>query len=102
MTFSLFGFLSYQRISKRFRVIGRGGWTGTRNYELDSGGYFMSMVWNYFQTPGRGAREPSAIQWFSTEFAQLSVVRGSGTHGISFAFQENNGHSPNVRGIWPP
>lgn len=33
-------------------MIGRGGWTGTRNYELDSGGYFMSMVWNYFETPG--------------------------------------------------
>ena len=34
-------------------MIGRGGWTGTRNYELDSGCYFMSMLSNYFHTPGQ-------------------------------------------------
>lgn len=31
-------------LSKFERMLGRGGWVGTRNYELDSGAYFISMV----------------------------------------------------------
>jgi uncharacterized protein len=40
------------KLSKADRIIGRGGWVATRNYELDSGAYFLSMLWNYFATPG--------------------------------------------------
>jgi len=34
------------------RSLGRGGWVGVRNYELDSGGYFLNLLWNYAKTPG--------------------------------------------------
>jgi uncharacterized protein len=34
--------------SKEERRLGRGGWTGTRNYELDSGAYFLHFLWNYY------------------------------------------------------
>jgi meiotically up-regulated gene 157 (Mug157) protein len=45
------------KLSKADRVIGRGGWVSTRNYELDSGAYFLNMLWNYYATPG--VRAPS-------------------------------------------
>jgi hypothetical protein len=35
---------------KADRVIGRGGWVATRHYELDSGAYYLNMLWNYFST----------------------------------------------------
>ena len=35
------------KLPKSDRVIGRGGWVATRNYELDSGAYFLNMLWNY-------------------------------------------------------
>lgn len=30
------------------RVIGRGGWTDTRNYEVDSGAYFFTQLYDYY------------------------------------------------------
>ena len=38
------------KLSKADRVIGRGGWVATRNYELDSGAYYLNMLWNYLST----------------------------------------------------
>ena len=35
------------KLPRSDRVIGRGGWVATRNYELDSGAYFLNMLWNY-------------------------------------------------------
>jgi meiotically up-regulated gene 157 (Mug157) protein len=32
----------------RDQVIGRGGWVSTRNYELDSGAYFMTQLYDYY------------------------------------------------------
>lgn len=43
--------------SPSHRRIGRGGWVATRNYELDSGAYFLNMLWNYYTTPGLFAAE---------------------------------------------
>ncbi|KAL4425793.1 hypothetical protein ABPG75_009809 [Micractinium tetrahymenae] len=40
--------------SKFERLIGRGGWVATRNYELDSGAYFIQMLWNLYSLPGYG------------------------------------------------
>lgn len=34
----------------KFQAIGRGGWVGTRNYELDSGAYFFTQLWDYYVT----------------------------------------------------
>lgn len=34
------------------RKLSRGGWVGVRNYELDSGAYFLNLLWNYANTPG--------------------------------------------------
>ncbi len=34
------------------RLLGRGGWVATRNFELDSGAYFLNLLWNYYATPG--------------------------------------------------
>ena len=35
------------------RQLGRGGWVGTRNYELDSGAYFINLLWNYYASEVR-------------------------------------------------
>lgn len=43
--------------SPSHRRIGRGGWVASRNYELDSGAYFINMLWNYYTTPGLFAAE---------------------------------------------
>jgi meiotically up-regulated gene 157 (Mug157) protein len=34
------------------RLLGRGGWVGVRNYELDSGAYYLNLLYNYWATPG--------------------------------------------------
>ncbi len=34
------------------RVAGRGGWVGVRNFELDSGAYYLNLLWNWYLTPG--------------------------------------------------
>lgn len=39
------------------RKNGRGGWVGVRNYELDSGAYFLNLLYNYWGTPGLYAPE---------------------------------------------
>ena len=39
------------KLPKSDRIIGRGGWVATRNYELDSGAYYLNMLWNYLATP---------------------------------------------------
>ena len=31
---------------------GRGGWVAIRSFEIDSGAYFMNLLWDYFKTPG--------------------------------------------------
>ena len=38
------------------RVIGRGGWVATRNYELDSGAYFLNQLWDYYAMDFRAAK----------------------------------------------
>eukprot|EP00889_Picochlorum_renovo_P001183 jgi/Picre1/28213/NNA_003619.t1 len=35
-------------LDKFSRLLGRGGWVATRNYELDSSVYFIQFLWNYF------------------------------------------------------
>ena len=39
-----------QKLNKFERLLGRGGWVGTRNFELDSGAYFIHFLWNYYQS----------------------------------------------------
>eukprot|EP00123_Amoebidium_parasiticum_P008515 comp18859_c3_seq1/m.20908 comp18859_c3_seq1/g.20908 ORF comp18859_c3_seq1/g.20908 comp18859_c3_seq1/m.20908 type:complete len:593 (-) comp18859_c3_seq1:362-2140(-) len=39
------------KMELKWRKIGRGGWVGTRNYELDSGTYFLNLLWNYYNSP---------------------------------------------------
>lgn len=41
------------KLPKSDRVIGRGGFVATRNYELDSGAYFLNMLWNYHRARPR-------------------------------------------------
>ena len=36
-----------ESFDKTERLLGRGGWVGTRNYELDSSTYFLQFLWNY-------------------------------------------------------
>ncbi|KAG2493684.1 hypothetical protein HYH03_008198 [Edaphochlamys debaryana] len=40
------------QVGKFERQIGRGGWIATRNFEVDSGAYFLNLLWNYASTPG--------------------------------------------------
>eukprot|EP00977_Amphora_coffeiformis_P008452 scaffold1915_cov144-Amphora_coffeaeformis.AAC.5 len=40
------------KLELRDRVIGRGGWVATRNYELDSGAYFLTQLYDYYVTDG--------------------------------------------------
>jgi meiotically up-regulated gene 157 (Mug157) protein len=42
-------FKDMQHQEAKDAVIGRGGWVGTRNYELDSGAYFLHALWDYYQ-----------------------------------------------------
>lgn len=35
----------------RERIIGRGGWVATRNYEVDSGAYFLTSLYDYYVVP---------------------------------------------------
>lgn len=37
-----------ESLSKKDRVIGRGGYVATRNYELDSGAYFLNLLYDYY------------------------------------------------------
>jgi meiotically up-regulated gene 157 (Mug157) protein len=39
-------------LALRERVIGRGGWVATRNFELDSGAYFMTQLYDYYVAKG--------------------------------------------------
>jgi len=39
-----------KQLALKDRVIGRGGWVNTRNYELDSGAYFLTLLYDYFVT----------------------------------------------------
>ena len=32
------------------RYLGRGGWVGVRNYELDSGCFFISLLWDFYKS----------------------------------------------------
>lgn len=41
-----------ESMGKFERQIGRGGWIATRNFEVDSGAYFLNLLWNYANTPG--------------------------------------------------
>lgn len=40
-------------LNKFERLLGRGGWVGTRNYELDSGAYFINFLYNYWSTSSK-------------------------------------------------
>lgn len=51
---------SREKLDAAARRIGRGGWVATRNYELDSGAYFINMLWNYYTTPGLFAPDKCA------------------------------------------
>lgn len=31
---------------------GKGGWTAERKYEMDSGAYYINLLWNYYHSPG--------------------------------------------------
>lgn len=57
-------------VDSESRRIGRGGWVATRNYELDSGAYFLNMLWNYHTTPALFAAERSSYQPFSPRMAE--------------------------------
>ncbi|EFN57713.1 hypothetical protein CHLNCDRAFT_142936 [Chlorella variabilis] len=41
-------------MNKEDRLLGRGGWVSTRNYELDSGAYFLHLLWDLHSLPGYG------------------------------------------------
>ena len=55
------------------RPLGRGGWVGVRNYELDSGAYFLNLLWNYANTPGLYRPEALIAEPIVFEAAHLMV-----------------------------
>ena len=46
-------------MGKNDRMLGRGGWVWTRNFELDSIAYFYNFLWNFHQTPS--IHKPSTL-----------------------------------------
>jgi uncharacterized protein len=48
-------------LTKFERLLGRGGWVGTRNYELDSGAYFINLLYNYWASEGVSRRAGEAL-----------------------------------------
>lgn len=57
----------------RIYAAGRGGWVAERKYELDSGAYYLSMLWNYFNTPGLFGAERFLNESLLFDAAQLMV-----------------------------
>ncbi|KAI3432655.1 hypothetical protein D9Q98_004199 [Chlorella vulgaris] len=53
-------------LQKHDRILGRGGWVSTRNYELDSGAYFLHLLYDLYLLPGYGhsalLREPVVFE----------------------------------------
>lgn len=45
-------FIPISRSPKQDRILGRGGWVWTRNFELDSSAYYFNLLYNYYATPG--------------------------------------------------
>lgn len=60
-------------LHKTERIIGRGGWVGTHNYELDSGAYFISLV------GGLAAFSSLCMTWKHVE-AMCSIEQCNGKH----------------------
>lgn len=84
------------------RRLGRGGWVGVRNYELDSGAYFMNLLWNYYRTDGIYRPEVLLSEPLIYD-AAMTMVRlwvNEQTHNESspYRFSElsNNGLGPPV------
>lgn len=90
------------QLDKRWRMIGRGGWTGTRNFELDSGAYFISLLWNYFAAPGlyNSAELVKEALVFDAVFAMVKtwVTEQNHARDSTYAYPElsNEGHGPPV------
>jgi meiotically up-regulated gene 157 (Mug157) protein len=55
---------------------GRGGWVGTRNFELDSGAYFLNLLFDYYKTPGLHAPHRLLEDTKIYEAAKLMVQVG--------------------------
>ncbi|GLC68025.1 hypothetical protein PLESTF_000636900 [Pleodorina starrii] len=55
-----------ERLGKFERQIGRGGWVATRNFEVDSGAYWLNLLWNYASTPGS--------LWAAAAFLNSSLI----------------------------
>ncbi|EFJ42804.1 hypothetical protein VOLCADRAFT_107056 [Volvox carteri f. nagariensis] len=53
-------------LGKFERQIGRGGWIATRNFEVDSGAYWLNLLWNYASTEGS--------LWAAASFLNSSLV----------------------------
>ena len=43
------------------QIIGRGGWVGTRNYELDSGAYFLHHLYDFYRSDQDGLYRPESV-----------------------------------------
>lgn len=47
--------------NKEDRKLGRAGWVAERKYEIDSGAYYLSFLWNYWCTASTVSCNPVAI-----------------------------------------
>ena len=59
----------------------------TRNFEVDSGAYFFSLLWNYYHTPGMWAPE-KLLNSTAVHDAVLTMIRTWQTE------QHHEGKSP--------
>ena len=53
---------SPEKLPKKERQLGRGGWVWNRNFELDSIAYFYNLLWNWYGTEGLWAPETLLLE----------------------------------------
>lgn len=74
------------------RTTGRAGWVGTRNFEVDSGAYFFSLLWNYYHTsPGLGRallKENVVLAAVQSQLLAWEVEQQHGNHSRSYMYPE--------------
>lgn len=84
------------------RYLGRGGWVGVRNYELDSGCFFISLLWDYYKSGEYGVdllvREPLVFDAVEA-LVDMWIVEQHHNHSSPYSFHglPNNGLGSETR-----
>jgi len=68
-------------VDENNRQQGRGGWVAIRSFEVDSGAYFMNLLWDYYRTPHLYRPE---------EFLSESLIHDAVSHMVNTYITEQH------------